>query len=391
MRPILLLLLAASCATVPTSTPATPTPGGGIAFKSADGRTEIGLEGLFQTVVGVYDEDRVPSSDVMLKRMRPELAGRIDDALLFKLETKFSGSSDFELEEAWIGTELGSDARLMLGRMKAPFGLEEVRSRRYIDFPNFSILTQFAPAEDHGIFINGRDGIFEYGVAAYNGTGASDTNGSKDVAARVMAHPFDDSSMLENMGVGVAATVGRQSASVAGDTIDNAMGLPVIMFAPGTMLDGDRRRLGFEFQWHDGPYFVQSEYMTLDQDMTGGEVGFSGAYLNVSTVLTGEDKDYSGVTPRSPFSFKDGTGEGAWIAALRISHLEIDDAVAGLAVPGTFTDSIDSISLGLNWVPNNHAIVRHSLVRSSYDDSVSLGSGSSDGETALLIEFQLHF
>jgi hypothetical protein len=115
--------------------------------------------------------------------------GELYERYLFHVEPNFS-EDDVELEEAWFGADLGTGGpRLMFGRMKEPFSLEEMLPRRHIDFPGFSILDQFAPAEDHGVTLLGgsRDAPWEYGAAFYNGTGGEDLNSDKDIAARLVA------------------------------------------------------------------------------------------------------------------------------------------------------------------------------------------------------------
>jgi hypothetical protein len=90
-----------------------------------------------------------------LERMRFEFGGKHYD---FSVGPK-STETEVELEKAWIGADLGGP-RLMLDRMKEPFSLEEMLPRKHFDFPTFSILNQFVPAEDHGVTILGglRDG-----------------------------------------------------------------------------------------------------------------------------------------------------------------------------------------------------------------------------------------
>lgn len=371
---------------------------GGLYARSADGRNELVLEGLFQVDFAAFTERRDPGSEFVLRRMRPELAGRFDDFLRFRVEPNFQ-EDGVELEEAWVGAELGGrDTLLMVGRMKAPFGLEEVRSRRYINFPRFSILNQFSPAEDHGVFVNGRAAadVLEYGFAVYNGTGSADTTSSKDVAARLMVHPLrgQADSALRNLQVGVAGTWGRQDADVAGDAIANAFGEPVLSFAPGARLDGDRTRLGLELAWFHGPVMAQAEALLVRQDMSQGAgadtVQFHGAYLDVGVVLTGEDKSFAGVKPLHPMGRG---GLGALVLAGRASVLRCDSSLRdlGLVEPGTFTSEIRSLELGLNWVLGEHALVRHAYVHGFYRDEVAIGGRSFDDEGALLIEWQLHF
>ena len=86
-----------------------------------------------------------------------------------------------------------------------------------------------------------------------------------------------------------------------------------------------------------------------------------------------------------------GAGRGAWVAALRFSQLDLDRDLAALTTPGTFTDRIRSVELGLDWIPNRNAILRAALVRSDYGERITSGAGTSNGENALLFELQLHF
>jgi len=373
----------------------------GFFVRSSDGSNKLIFEGLFQVVGVFFDSCRDPRADFELKRMRLEFGGRLAKALLFKVETKFL-EDGVELEEAWLGPELfGGNARLMIGRMKSPFNLEEVRSRRHIDFPRFSILNQFAPAEDHGLFVYGRTAskFWEYNFAVYNGTGSSDTNSSKDVAGRIMVHPFakNTDQAMHNLQLGIAGTWGSQDEDVSGDDITNAADYPVIYFARGARMDGRRYRLGLEGAWFKGPWFVQSEAIIVRQEMTDEEhqadVSFWGTYLTLAYVITGESKSFAGVVPERPFDFSSMSGRGAWVAAMRVSYLDIDKVLLRqeLVVPETFTKDIKSISFTLNWIANAHFILRNSFIQSFYSDDVLLENGTCDNEYTFLIETQLHF
>jgi phosphate-selective porin len=385
------------CATAPPAR--VEEPASGFRLESADGST-LELGALVQ-VLGRWSNDaRDPTAQLDLKRVRPEFSGELAGSLAFNLEPNF-GADEVELEEAWVGPRLlGGRATLHIGRMKAPFNLEEVRSRRHIDFPYFSIVNQLAPAEDHGLFLNGEsaDRRHEYGLALYNGTGAADTNSSKDVAARWMLHPFagDGTSRLANLQFGLAGTLGSQDEDVGELALKNETRLDIVPFADDARLDGTRERLGLELAWFDGPWFLQGEYLGMRQEMTsaaGAErVLFHGGYLTLARVLTGETRTFAGVSPALPFDFATGTGRGAWTLAVRYSILNLDDDLeAALVEPGSFTDQVQTGSLGLNWTPNRHALVRTAVVGSFYGGDIRLDTGSGDREAALLVEFQLHY
>jgi phosphate-selective porin OprO/OprP len=396
-------------ASVPQDAPAVPVAttspqigyDDGFFLRSPDGQYELSIGGRVQFDAISYGGERNPGADFKVRRMRLEFHGRFPGGMQFQLEPNFKPDGT-EIDEAWLGFDVfHANARLMLGRMKAPFCLEERSKQANIDFPRFSILHQFAPGEDHGVFLYGNTPSKElgYDVAVYNGTGNADTNSSKDVAARAVWRPFvrDDGSPLKNLQLGVAATWGRQDDDVTGGSIANEPQLPVIRFVDDLRLDGRRTRVGLEGAWYRGPWFAQAELMNVQQDMSLGSVdrsiGFTGGYLTVSHVLTGEDKSFDATKPVTPFSFETGQGRGAWILAARFSELKSDSELetAGFAMPGTFTDHIRTASLGLDWVPSEHVILRNALVHTWYSNDVDLDRGSARSEDALMIELQLSF
>ncbi len=355
------------------------------------GSGSIVLEGLFEVgafvTEGGASDARDPDSDAYVKRMRPELAGRFDGGWRFRFEPKFDNSG-VELEEAWVGREmLDGEALLRLGRMKAPFGLEEARSRRHIHFPRFSILNQFSPAEDHGLFVTGNAGRFEYGYAIYNGTGGSEQDSGKDIALRGMWHSDPQQASDSSWQLGTSLTFGKQGQAVGGDVIKNASGQGVLEFAPGTGLDGDRLRLNLEAAWFSGPLMVQAELLSVQQEMTGGgaseDVSLHGFYVDIARSLDGNKLDFHGL--QAP--------DDSWLLALRLSSLQISDELAtpGLLTAGTYSDSIDSVSLGLNYIPNSHMIIRNAWTHSWYGDTVTLGGAPVDDEGMFTVEMQLHF
>ncbi|MCP5024510.1 MAG: hypothetical protein GY930_22435 [bacterium] len=355
------------------------------------GSGAIVLEGLFEVGAFVTEggapDARDPDTDAYIKRMRPELAGSINGGWRFRFEPNFDNSG-VELEEAWVGREvLDGDALLRLGRMKAPFGLEEARSRRHIHFPRFSVLNQFSPAEDHGLFVTGYSGRFEYGYAIYNGTGGSEQDSGKDIALRGMWHSAPQQKSDSSWQLGTSLTFGKQGHTVGGDVIKNASGQGVLEFAPGTDLDGDRLRVNLEAAWFSGPLMVQAELLSVQQEMTGGgaseDISLHGFYVDIAHSLDGNKLDFHGL--EAP--------DDSWLLALRLSSLRISDELdtPGLLTAGTFSDSIDSVSLGLNYIPNSHMIIRNAWTHSWYGDTVTLGGAPVDDEGMFTVEMQLHF
>jgi phosphate-selective porin OprO/OprP len=410
LRYVLLLLTPALAptlhaqATSPPPAPTAWTTGYEDAFflRSADGRNEVKLGGLFQFGANHYDDDRSPDSEFDVRRMRLEVQLKLQKNLRANLEPNFLPEG-VEMEEAWFGLDFGQggggESRLMLGRMKAPFGLEEVRSRRWIDFPRFSILNQFSPAEDHGIFVNSLqyDRRVEFGLAAYNGTGESEANSSKDLAARWMLHLGEPDEGPGQFQIGIASTYGAVDDGTEVATVTNEVRQDLVTFDPAAHHTDDRERLGLELAWFRGPWMVQAEWMRMEEELASGatetDATIQGWYATISRVLTGEKKSFGRTAPRTPFDFEHFTGRGAWIAAVRWSDLELDDdlGAAGFATPGTFTDRIQTLSVGINWVANEHVMIRNAWVHSFYDDEVQLDGGTVDSEDSFLVELQLAF
>lgn len=346
---------------------------------------ELGLEGLFEVGAksSASEGARDPESEFYLKRFRPELFGSFDGGWRFRFEPKFDDTG-VELEEAWVGRELG-DGLLRLGRMKAPFGLEEVRSRRHIHFPRFSVLNQFSPAEDHGVFFEGEAGRLEYGVALVNGTSGAEADSGKDVVLRGMWHFGDEDGARFNLGL--AGTLGDEDFGIGGDVITNAGGAAAIEFAPGVALGGTRSRLGLELAYFDGPWMAQAELLSLREELVAGgssqTATIQGGYLDVARALTGEDLTFGGVSDPNE----------SWVAALRLSSLDFSDELSDPAFvsAGRAPGRMDSLSVGLSYIPGPHTIVRAAWAHSFYEDPIVIGGQSLEDEGTLTVELQLHF
>jgi phosphate-selective porin OprO/OprP len=373
----------------------------GFFLRTPDGRYELTISGRAQFDFDFGGKQRIPESDFLVRRLRLEFAGRFPGGGRFRFEPNFLPEGT-EIDEGWVGFDIrDGNARLMFGRMKAPFGLEERSAQANVDFPRFSILHQFSPQEQHGVFFYGHTPTNTMGVdlALTNGTGASDTNSGKDASARVVVRPCatDEGSTLQHLQLGIAATYGKQHADVGQDAIDGEDRQPVIRFADTLLLDGERTRVGLEAAWYHGPWFAQAEWAHVEQQMTLAtdtrRIGFEGAYLMLSHVLTGEDKSFEATRPSMPFDLEQGTGRGAWIVAARYSDLGSDSALAaaGFVEPNTFTRHIRTLSLGLDWVPNEFVIARSAWMHSWYSEDVVLDRGSSDSEDAVVLELQLSF
>jgi len=350
---------------------------GGFYVKGKDAK--LTLEGLLQVNYLLFEEDSPYESEFILRRMRLEFSGEFFEIWRFHVEPKFSAEG-VELEEAWVGMQLG-DHRLIIGRMKEPFSLEEMSSLRHMDMLNFSILNQFVPAEDHGITVLGRIDFLEYGVGFYNGTGGEDTTSDKDVAVRLVAHPW------RGLQFGGSATFGHQKIDVGGEELRTEARVPWAEYLPGTEVRGDRVRLGAEVAFLEGPFALTAELIQVREELNDETVHFTGGYIQASWVITGEQKTWKGVKPDRPFLKSPDVG--AWQIVARWSRLALDDDLAPFLT--TFPERIDSITFGVNWYANDFVKIKINVLRTLYEEEITVNGRAHDKVDAVLFQIQLQF
>jgi phosphate-selective porin OprO and OprP len=112
-------------------------------------------------------------------------------------------------------------------------------------------------------------------------------------------------------------------------------------------------------------FFWQGEYYSYQVDRLGvANANFDGGYGELSWILTGENHRYNPqaasyfrISPRHPFSFKDG-GWGAWELAARVSYVDLNsNFMAGQALskyPAAVDGGIQrGYSVALSWYPND--------------------------------------
>jgi phosphate-selective porin OprO/OprP len=358
---------------------------GGFFIQGKDAR--FSLEGLLQVNGVFFEPDGPHESEFVLRRMRLEFSGEFYDRWLFHIEPKFVADG-VELEEAWVGMKAGGHT-FIVGRMKEPFSHEEMASQRHMDMLNFSILNQFTPAEDHGITVLGNFDVLQYGVGFYNGAGGDDTTSDKDVALRLVLHPW------RGLQFGGSATFGREQIDVSDEELRNEARADWALYVPGTRVDGERVRWGAEAAFLEGPFAATAEFVRVREELNDDTVHFTGGYVQASYVLTGEGKSWKGdririwkgVSPEQPF-LRD-PDWGAWQLVARASRLVLDDDLAPFLT--NLPERIDSFTVGVNWYANEFVKIKANYLRTVYEESIVLAGRRQDTEDALLLQFQMQF
>ncbi len=399
MLPILHALLMAAPAQEPA--PLAALWDDGFVFRTADGNYELTLGALLQSNLVAFPGGAPGrASEAELRRMRLEIGGLLDGAWRFNLEPNFAADG-VEMEEAWLGADLPGGALLMIGRMKEPFGMEEMLPRKRQDFPEFSLLNRWSPAEDHGVTLFGdaAQGRVWYGVAAYNGSGGDEVNDDKDLAARLAWRPWGapaDDGARSFLQFAANATYGVAEQDLAGAELFQDARQAFAVFEPGARLDGPRTRLGADFTWLTGPSAVMAELFHVESDVVGsggsGSAATSGWLLSASRVLTGEARGWKGIHPRRPLHGEE-PGSGAWQVAARWSELRLGAAWQdlGLLLPASYPGTVRGLDLGLNWYPTRRVAWRLHFLHNFYAEDLLLGGSSVSGESAVILQLQFAF
>src|SRR5258707_12435910 len=105
---------------------AAPTPAfgydDGFFWRTPDKEYELTIAGRAQFDFDFNGKNRIPESDMEVRRLRLEFAGRFPGGGRFRFEPNFLPEGT-EIEEGWLGFDvLEGDPRLRFGGMKGPVG-----------------------------------------------------------------------------------------------------------------------------------------------------------------------------------------------------------------------------------------------------------------------------
>jgi len=304
-----------------------------------------------------------------IARRRAGVEGRVAGMLEYQVEYEFGARRWCDV---YVDYRQFKAVQVRAGNFKLPFGLEENTSATNLDFIyRARISARLAPGRDQGISVHGRvlkNFIsYEGGVFRHDGENARPSNssrvfGSRTVAARVLAHPFEKSkSKLADVQIGAAITSG-----------DVPLGFPAVrartvlgesFYDSDVWVHGRRQRTGLEARWRPGRMSIQTEYIRLTDERRGQGVDDSdlsplvahGWYVSGTYRLTGKRHRLGRVEAAARYetlSFGSRTS-----GADALSSSARADAVLG---------NVDrAATLGANWQLNRWVKVQANVIRES--------------------------
>jgi phosphate-selective porin OprO/OprP len=317
---------------------------------------------------------------VDLHRTRIGLEGTLFKAVQYQIEGELSDASQ-PWRDVYVQTRAFLGLQVRGGQFKIPFSLDQLTSSMDLDFNYRSLAATFlAPGRDVGVVAFGRamkdvvryqTGVFKHGGDNVRESERTDAQADRTYAGRVVVRPWNASrTLFRTLSAGVAFTTGRLPAGpngVRGKTV------PGDAFFQHLFVNGNRQRIGGEFQWRPGPVGLQGEFIqTRDQRFGQGidnqdlpNAYARGWYTSGTWLLTGERKRDS-VEPRRPFWRG---GIGAFEIAGRLERLSAwspgvnDGSFSSPRSPWVMPRADNVWTGGVNWYWNDYVKLQANIIR----------------------------
>lgn len=397
---------------------ATASAKDGYSLKSNDGNFTFRLRGYAQLDGRLFsgDEQRPATDTLLLRRVRTTFEGTIYRRFGFRVMSDF-GTNATLLQDLFLDWTFSPAAVLRAGKFKPPVGLERLLSASELAFVERALPSNLVPNRDLGVQLGGqvRGGKLEYAVGVFNGVvdGGNvdlDTNSAKDLAARLWLSPWRATpSDLSGLSFGIAASSGQQKGSIAGTTVNSALGPyrtagQQTFFsyrsdgtAAGTVLaDGTRVRISPQASFYRGPFGLLAEYVqstsNVRRALDTAELTHRSWQVQGVWILTGENAASRWYTPERPFDpdAADDTkrGWGGLAVVARYNEFDLDDdSFPTFANPTSSASEAKGWALGLDWTLQRQIRLLVNYEVTSFEGGDPAGDRSD--ERVLFTRFQI--
>lgn len=413
---------ATTAAAAGTTTAETPPPSpvvavtadeNGFGLRSSDGAFALRLRGDAQADGRFFvdDVDELGVDQFYLRRARILLQGTLGGRYDFRLQPNF-GQGRVEIQDAYLDARFSTAFAVEAGKFKVPLGLEWLRSPTDLALVELGLPSALVPRRDVGVMAHGAvaRGRLTYEVGLFDGAldgqnADSDVSDGKDVAARLFAQPFRASAgPLRGLGVGVAATYGKDDGTVAAPEVAGYRttgGRPIFRYratsldSTTALADGRRLRYSPQAYFFSGPVSLLTEYVASSQNVRIGgqatDLQASAWQVAGTVLLTGEDATFGRLRPARPFGAQGGFG--ALELAARYGALTADeDAFPAFANPATSARTARAWAAGVNWYPSSQVRLMVNVERTTFEMSEAAADAAAlPAETLVLTRFQIAF
>lgn len=304
---------------------------GPIEIKTSDDNYSIKLGGRlmwdynYAELNGEADED-----DFSIRRARLYLSGNVND-WSYKLQFNIGNGNGGTPEDLYIRYNgWGKQAVVTVGKQKEPFGLEFLESSNHISYLERSaIIEAYAPQRQEGILFSGQRGDITYALGVFEDDSVGD---GAAVTGRVTYNPIRTSEQVLHLGLAHS----NRAADVD--------------------------MTGVELAYAQGPYHVQTEFMSSDNQ----GVSSDGLYVQAGWIITGETRPYkNGVFKK----IKSGNSSGAWEVVVRY-----EDGEGNYSDQELGTTDATSYGIGVNYYANQ--FIRVGATFTEAEDNLNDNDGS---------------
>ena len=298
-----------------------------------------------------------------------------------------------EWKDVYLRWETFDAVRVIGGRFKMPFGLEQTTGVSELDFAYRALgSAALAPGRDRGVMVFGDLGRFGYEAGVFDDDGDNGESNEPQFAP--------DGKDIEDVGPSIAVRVtgdllrllpgaGRVRTANFGIAYTNSKipeGLNSLRgeafwgkdFFDRVYVKGRRQRIGAQFDWTPGPASLKAEWLQSReqrQEQSNRDADLSDYigtawYVAGTWFVTGEDKD-DNVNPRQPL-FKG--GRGAIELAVRYERLGFESAgKAGTSFTNPRADFLtpnsDTVfTAGVNWLTSRWTRVIVNAIHEDLED-----------------------
>ena len=317
--------------------------------------------------------------DTELRRARIDVKHKLNKAWKGKLQISFDEQDNSsEIGDAYIqfsGFDQTSlkKAKITIGQMKEPFGLENLTSSKASTFLERSMASNaFAPSRNKGMMLSSSNRNFTWALGAYDIDTENELSDPYSITGRMTwsailpdskSHLTVDNQLFH---LGLAASW----RNLDGDEFEINERAEIHsadkVISSGEIDTDQVNLLGLEAAWVNGSLSLQTEYMHthLAAVDSSEDTNFNGYYLQSSYFLTGESRNYN----KGVFSkVKPLSDLGAWELTARYSVLDAQEASEG--------NIGQTSTLGLNYYYDENLRLMANLLHSEVSDSEDDGNG----------------
>jgi phosphate-selective porin len=327
-------------------------------------------------------------------RRRIGVEGEIMRAVGFQVEAELA--NDDPWRDVYANYQQFAFAQAQAGKFKLPFSVDENTGATNLDFAYRSLAAStLSPGRDRGWMLHGhhfKHAIgYEYGQFDHDGKnahpGASSTRvtGGTTTSYRLTSEPFRYIKVkhdLDDFRVGYAATdsdLAEGFSSIRGETV-----LGQTFYRSNYLVNGKRKRTGYELRWRPGPASLKWESIRMTEERRGESVEDTdlsllvakGWYVSGTFAVTGDSKSKGLDEPRRPLLPH--VGPGAIEIAVRVERISFTSEAAEAAPnePGSRSIRADVVlgnsdrvvTFGVNWYANRWAKLQFNVIKEELSD-----------------------